>query len=211
MSDSLREALAARAVALSQRVLDRMYENPFWMERYGERGRRFANEDSLHHINYLDQALAAGDAAVFERYAQWLRSVLVSRGMCTEHLAENFRLLAETIADEGLPDAERGSSILLRGDNALKYDSGPAARLEQVKPRLLDAVRAAQDASAPIREDDGRYLVSYLIDATATGDRAPFESFAARFPPGVRAALDAAASRLAPPAVSRPPADGPGL
>ena len=63
MIDRLREALAARAVPLSQRVLDRMYENPFWTERYGERGRRFANEDSLHHIGYLDQALAADDAA----------------------------------------------------------------------------------------------------------------------------------------------------
>jgi len=211
MSDSLREALAARAVALSQRVLDRLYENPFWMERYGERGRRFANEDSLHHINYLDQALAAGDAAVFERYARWLRSVLVSRGMCTEHLAENFRLLADTIADEGLPDAERASDILLSGDSALKYDSGPAARLEEVKPQLLAAVRAAQDGSAPIREDDCRYLVSYLIDATATGDRTAFEGFAARFPPAVKAALDTAASRPATPDGTRPPADEPGL
>ena len=89
MSSALRQELASRAVILSQRVLDHMYENPFWMERYGERGRRFANEDSLHHINYLDQALAGGDAAVFTRYAQWLRTVLVSRGMCSEHLAEN--------------------------------------------------------------------------------------------------------------------------
>ena len=105
MSARLREALKARARELSQQVLDRMYENPFWMERYGERGRRFANEDSLHHIDYLDQALAAGDAGVFTRYARWLRSVLVSRGMCTEHLAENFRLLAEAIATTDCPTA----------------------------------------------------------------------------------------------------------
>jgi hypothetical protein len=211
MSGRLREALAARAAALSQRVLDRMYENPFWMERYGERGRRFANEDSLHHVNYLDQALAAGDAAVFERYARWLRSVLVSRGMCTEHLAENFRLLAEAIADEGLPDHEQGTGVLRRGDNALQYDSGPAASLEEIRPRLLEAVQAAQDASRPMREDDCRYLVSYLIDATATGDRAAFDGFAARFPPGVTAALDAAASPRATRPGDRPPADEPGL
>ena len=101
MSEALRAALIERAAALSQSVLDRMYENPFWMERYGERGRRFANEDSLHHVSYLVAALASGDAAVFERYAQWLRSVLVSRGMCSEHLGENFRLLASAIADCG--------------------------------------------------------------------------------------------------------------
>lgn len=208
MTSRLREALASRAVALSQGVLDRMYENPFWMERYGERGRRFANEDSLHHINYLDQALAAGDAGVFTRYARWLRSVLVSRGMCTEHLAENFRLLAEAIAADGLPDGERAREILLEGQRSLAYDSGDAAVLEQVKPRLLDAVRQAQDASAPMREDDRRYLVSYLIDAAATGDPGPFEAFAARFPQDVTAALAAAASLSEPPGPSHLPQGG---
>jgi hypothetical protein len=208
MSARLRQELASRAVALSQRVLDRLYENPFWMERYGERGRRFANEDSLHHINYLDQALAAGDPGVFTRYAQWLRTVLVSRGMCTEHLAENFRLLAEAIANDGLPDAGEAGAILLEGQRSLEYDSGDAAVLERAKPRLLDAVRTAQDPSAPMREDDRRYLVSYLIDAAATGDPRAFEAFAARFPHHVTAALAAAASLSAPPEAARPPWDG---
>jgi hypothetical protein len=209
MSSALRQELASRAVILSQRVLDHMYENPFWMERYGERGRRFANEDSLHHINYLDQALAAGDAAVFTRYAQWLRTVLVSRGMCSEHLAENFRLLAEAIAADSLPDAERAGEILLAGQRSLAYDQGDAAVLEAEKTRLIDAVREAEDPSAPMREDDRRYLVSYLIDAAATGDSGPFETFAARFPQNVTAALAAAASRAAPHAPSPLPRNGP--
>ena len=97
MNDALREALSAQARELSQHVLDRMYENPFWMQKYGERGRRFADEDSPFHLKYLDQALAANDLAVFQKYAKWLRSVLVSRGMCSEHLGENFSLLAEAI------------------------------------------------------------------------------------------------------------------
>lgn len=204
MTDPLRDALSARAVALSQRVLDRMYENPFWMERYGERGRRFANEDSLHHIGYLDQALAAGDPAVFERYARWLRTVLVSRGMCSEHLAENFRLLAEAIAADALPDAERAGEILRDGARSLNYEDGEAATLEAIKPRLIDAVRGAQPA---LRDDDCRYLVSYLIDAVATGERAPFEAFAARFPAAVAATLSAAASSTVPVA-ARLRADG---
>jgi hypothetical protein len=204
--DRLREALAARAVPLSQRVLDRMYENPFWTERYGERGRRFANEDSLHHIGYLDQALAAGDAAVFERYARWLRSVLVSRGMCSEHLAENFRLLATAIAEEGLPDAPRAGEILRAGARSLDYDEGDAAKLESIRPRLVEVVRGAPDGSAPPRDDDCRYLVSYLIDAVATGDRAPFTAFAARFPASVVTALSAAASSATVPGATRPPA-----
>jgi hypothetical protein len=184
-----------------------MYENPFWMERYGERGRRFANEDSLHHIGYLDQALAAADSAVFERYARWLRSVLVSRGMCSEHLAENFRLLAAAIAEAGLPDAARAGEILHDGARALAYENGDAAVLESIRPRLVDAVRGAPDG-ALLRDDDSRYLVSYLIDAAATGDRAAFEAFAGRFPGSVTAALTTAALSQKAPAGQRPPAAG---
>jgi hypothetical protein len=188
MSEPLRRALAEHAVALSQRVLDEMYENPFWMERYGARGRSFANEDSLHHIAYVDQALASADPLIFERYARWLRTVLVTRGMCTEHLAENFRLLARAIADAGLPDEGAAREILLRGDASLRYEDGDAGVLEGGRDQLLRAVEEAQ-AAQPMREDDRRYLVSYLVDAVATGERTFFEQFSARFPDAVRNAL----------------------
>ncbi|MEZ5285841.1 MAG: hypothetical protein R2712_13750 [Vicinamibacterales bacterium] len=43
MSDALRQALTTHAGELSRHVLDRMFENPFWMDRYGARGRAFAD------------------------------------------------------------------------------------------------------------------------------------------------------------------------
>jgi hypothetical protein len=205
MSTPLRRALAEQAIPLSQRVLDRMYENPFWMERYGERGRRFANEDSLHHVSYLDQALAAGDPAIFERYAQWLRTVLVTRGMCSEHLAENFRLLAAAIADAALPDAADAREVLMRGDAALRYVDGRAGVLERARQSLLDAVAAAEPAGPPLRDDDRRYLVSYLIDAAATGNGAFFDTFAARFPRVITSALIETATTLGGPATGPAP------
>jgi len=195
MSEPLRRALAEHAVALSQRVLDEMYENPFWMERYGARGRNFANEDSLHHISYLDQALASADPLIFERYARWLRTVLVTRGMCTEHLAENFRLLARAITDAGLPDDAAAREILLRGDASLRYEDGNAGVLEHSRDQLLRAVEDAQ-AVQPMREDDRRYVVSYFIDAAATGEGAFFEQFAARFPAAVKNGLIAVSAIL---------------
>ena len=194
MSEELRRSLAHHAVQLSQRVLNQMYENPFWMERYGERGRRFADEDSLHHISYLDQALAADDAAVFEKYARWLRTVLVSRGMCSEHLAENYRLLAEAIVEASLPDAAAARRLLECGVAALRYTDGDAARLEERRDELLDAVSSAANAET-MREDDQRYLVSYFIDAVATGEAGHFENFAARFAPGVSARLRSSTAR----------------
>ncbi|HTV02041.1 MAG TPA: hypothetical protein VMF13_15945 [Luteitalea sp.] len=188
MNESLREALRGQARELSQAVLDRMYENPFWMERYGARGRGFADEDSLHHMRYLDEALAAGEPAVFERYARWLRTVLVSRGMCTEHLAENFRLLASGIEAASVAEASVAVSILTAGADALRYTEGDAGRLQQDEPRLLDAIRASA-AGRAMRDDDRRYLVSYVIDAAATGVDTHLQTFAARCPADVVAAL----------------------
>ena len=193
MNEELRQSLATNARALSQRVLDRMYENPFWLERYGARGRRFADEDSLYHVQFLDQALAADDAAVFEKYARWLRTVLVSRGMCSEHLAENFRLLADEIAALALPSSHVAGAILDRGVTALVYSEGDAAVLEAHRPELLAAVERP-DAATHMRDDDRRYLVSYLIDATAIGDWQWFDGFAGRCPRDVVAALREAAT-----------------
>lgn len=192
MNEALREALTAQATSLSQHVLDRMYENPFWMQKYGDRGRRFADEDSLFHLKYLDQALAASDPHVFEKYATWLRSVLVSRGMCSEHLAENFSLLADEIEARRLPAAEAARHVLESGVRALVYTEGAAAALEARRADLLTAVEQAPGASR-MREDDRRYLVSYLIDATATGNDDVFNAFAARFAAEPVAALRAAA------------------
>ena len=196
MSERLRAALREQARPLSQRVLDEMYENPFWMERYGERGRRYADEDSLHHISYLDQALAAGDAAVFEKYARWLRSVLVSRGMCSDHLGENFVRLAQAIEDAALPDAPQARQILDKGDAALRYEEGEAGRLDAQRDALREAVRQAARGAA-MREDDVRYLVSYFVDAAATSEAAHFETFAARVPAAAVTALRTKAATLA--------------
>jgi hypothetical protein len=200
MSTPLRQALNAEASALTQRVLDRMYENPWWMERYGERGRRFANEDSLHHVQYLDQALASGEGNVFVRYAFWLRSVLVSRGMCSEHLAENFRLMAEELTARPLAGTTAGAAaeaidILRRGADALRYTEGAAATLDRHHARLLQAIEGTPGGAA-MREDDRRHLVSYLIDAAATGNAQFFTEFAARFDPAAAAALTAAGAAL---------------
>jgi hypothetical protein len=206
MTTLLRQALQAHARDLSQQVLNRMYENPWWMERYGARGRHFADEDSLHHISYLEQALAHPDAMVFEKYAHWLQSVLVSRGMCTEHLAENFRLLGDAIVSRGLPDAEAAVRILHRGIAALRYRTGPAAMLEAHHDRLQQAVETAHGA-ARMREDDRRYLVSYLIDAIATSRPEPFAMFAGRCEPDVVAMLSRASAEIGvpfPAAMGRP-------
>ncbi|HEY4238619.1 MAG TPA: hypothetical protein VGM88_02345 [Kofleriaceae bacterium] len=154
---TLVEELTAAAPRLGKRVMDEMYRDPFWHARYAERGRKNSDQDNDFHIQYLCEALAAGTADVFERYARWLRGLLVAHGICSQHLAENFARLAAAIGDEPWPERERAIAVLHAGEHALSYTDGEAGE--------LDAARAHIEEAAP---GTATYR-SYLADALALG------------------------------------------
>lgn len=152
---------------LGGRVLDAMYEDPFWEARYGARGRLHADEDSAYHVTYLVEALRSGNSQVMTRYACWLRSVLVPRGMCSAHLAENFERLAALISAE-LADVAPALRVLEEARLALRYQSGPGAFLEAKAPELIRALKARLgELDAPGVPTHARpaSLLSYLADA----------------------------------------------
>jgi hypothetical protein len=153
---------------LTQRVLDGMYEDPFWAARYGARGRKHADEDSAYHVMYLVEALRSDNPDVMTRYAHWLRSVLVPRGMCSAHLDENFERLAHALREEP-PDVSPALAVLEQARNALRYEHGAGAWLEartgelkrQVWARLLERYpHEPEYAHARVES-----LLSYLADA----------------------------------------------
>ncbi len=154
MMDVLIQQLETKGPALSVRVLDEQYKNPFWMERFGERGRKYAEEDSAYHLSYLVQALAAEDPGILTKYARWLQTVLTSRGMCTRHLDENFELLAKAITGE-LSGSRMAVAYLEQARAALRYAAGPARELQDVVVAELGA--------------EAGYLLSHLSDAVALG------------------------------------------
>lgn len=174
MNPRIVEELAARRTGLVRRVLDEMYADPFWMERYGERGRRYAEEDNGHHLDHLTQALGLQDPELFARYARWLRRVLVTRGMCSQHVAENFGRLERAIA-EVLPEADRALAYLQHGRDALAYTEGPAAELQACSGALLARARAELSSlgeapatpCADAAHDGLASLFSYWVDAVA--------------------------------------------
>lgn len=133
----LGERLQAKALLLGERATREMYEDPFWQARFGARGREQAEKDSQFHLSYLLQALAAQDPAVFENYARWLQTLLVSRGMCSRHIDENFARLARAIEDE-IDGAEAALDVLRAGREALLYPEGPARELQQLAEPLAD-------------------------------------------------------------------------
>lgn len=169
MSAALRERLRAATPALNLAAVDEEYADPFWWDRYGERGRRFMIEDGQHHYSYVGEAVAGGSTALMVRYARWLRGVLVSRGMCSEHLADGFRVRARLLAERGWEDAAPALAAFAVGEAALRHDEGPAAGiLPEPGTRLTLAGEGIVGDDAE-RQHEARTLLSYLADALADG------------------------------------------
>jgi hypothetical protein len=177
----LADTIEARGRTLADRALAAMYRDPFWDDRFGERGRRFAEEDNLHHVSYLVQALRAGSAALLTGYARWLQQVLTTRGMCSRHLADNFERLAVAIQGEGIEDAGPALRLLDAAILALTYDDGPSRAVQlaagPVAARATDAMLVRQPTWRRLLGDDGRArchhdvltLLSYVADSLANG------------------------------------------
>jgi DNA-binding phage protein len=171
--ETLLQELEANKTLLARGALDAMYAHPFWLERFGERGRRFADQDSEYHLSYLAQALRASDPAVLTHYARWLQSLLVSRGMCTLHIAENFQQLGQGLQRALADRAAPALALLEAARDALRYDAGPARELQECAEQLVRAARGQlgpepELPSLPQRpHDELAYFVSYLADALA--------------------------------------------
>ena len=158
--------LRTHAGRMNARVLSEMYENPFWEERYGARGRRFAQEDGDSHLAHLVLALESHSPAMLVSYAQWLQRVLTTRGMCSRHLAENLERLAAAIRDERWDGGALAIEYLDRARESLRHTSEPARSVEEAAPMLARA--AVEDLAAgelPRGREDVLDLVSYAADA----------------------------------------------
>jgi hypothetical protein len=175
----LADEIEVRADTLVERALIAMYTNPFWQERFGERGREFARTDGHHHAAYLVLALRAGSPESLTRYARWVQAILTTRGMCSRHLAQNFARLAEAIDTEGFQHADRARAYLNEAQEALGYPHDPARAVQasatDVAGRAVEIIAANHPERLDGSDESGRagwvddlaYQVSYLADALA--------------------------------------------
>jgi hypothetical protein len=92
------------------RSVKEIYEKyPELDQKFGERGRQKCYEDNVYHFQYLETSAGLGSTKVFTDYALWLNSVLVSRGMSTDHLIDNFRSIITAL--EAHPEVENGEKF----------------------------------------------------------------------------------------------------
>jgi hypothetical protein len=161
VSAPLLEALERQSARLAEQVIDAMYRDAFWIERFGTRGQKHALEDANYHVSYLNQAMHAGDPALFTRYARWLQSVLVSRGMCSRHLDDSYAKLGQAIG-QSVRDAAPALELLAAGRAALRYEAPLAGALQD---DALAAELGDGESSAPFATASIPYALSYLSDA----------------------------------------------
>ena len=164
---ALIEALRKRGPELAARSIEDMYRDPFWLRRFGERGRAFADQDGQHHLHHLTQALLNQSPAILTGYARWLQGVLAARGMCSEHIRENFARMSRVIAEAALPGWEAAQKYLATAQEALLYPPGPAREVQDLAERVASAVSAAARREAVL-------LASYLADAVHLKDPSLF-------------------------------------
>ncbi|MDY7226354.1 hypothetical protein [Hyalangium rubrum] len=173
--DDLSRQLQAHADRLAASSVEWMYQDPFWEARYGiERARRFGSEDAHFHVRYLVQALTEQRPSVLEGYAVWLRTLLVSRGMCTLHLDQNFAGLQAALAAEGFGPDSPAHGYVQAARDALRYAPGPARTLQDSAVDLAHhAVQVlGAEVPAPFQarlEQELMLHLSYLADAVGTG------------------------------------------
>ncbi|NPC51111.1 hypothetical protein D7X99_18715 [Corallococcus sp. AB032C] len=165
----------ARTAFLASNSVQALYEDPFWAARYGiQRARRFGDEDAVFHVRYLVQALDAARPAILEDYARWLRTLLVTRGMCSLHLDQHFDGLARALQAEGFGPDSLPHTYVQSARQALRYKDGPAHAVESDIAGIISAaVRRLEGALPPgnrLRlEQELRLQLSYLSDALALG------------------------------------------
>lgn len=170
--------LREEAPALSLALIASIYADPFWHERFGDRGRKHSNADGGYHASYLVEAIEAKDARLFVKYASWLRDVLVSRGMCTWHLVNNFERLGNVLRSRGPDGIEEAVAVLAAANAALTTPrTGDAQRVTDLRASTLRDLDLKLRELFPSRFDNGpphwsvdaRLYLEYAWDAADCG------------------------------------------
>ena len=98
-------------------------QRPALLDRYGEDGRTKYRQDILYDVAALSAAVDAGDVGIFLRYAGWLKTLLVHRGVAAGDIAESLRCMASVLAGATAGDHLLATSHL---QTALeRFDSMP--------------------------------------------------------------------------------------
>jgi hypothetical protein len=181
LTQNQREHLIQKIAQVRQEAassaMEEIYQNPFWKEKYGERGAKQGNKDMDYNFNYLEAAIRMDTSSALEQYYRWLRGVLVYRGMCTLHLVETLKCIGRHLSrllPEDWPAIEpyhqssyRGLSYHNSTANALNAHAVPIAEATTRRMFHLGPAEQARQKERAYQAclRDNLYHIAYLADA----------------------------------------------
>lgn len=92
------EWLSENIPAIATEITEQHFHlHPELSEKYGSQGRKKCTEDSVFHLHYLAEAVAANSPKIFCDYVAWAKVMLVSRGIDWRELAANLEQMARVL------------------------------------------------------------------------------------------------------------------
>ena len=122
-----------------ERLVDQMYMDPFWEERYGNLGKIHARQDVNYHLDNLVTAIRAEMLSSPVSYYHYLQNILVHRGISTRHIYQSLDLL-KILLEEALPDEWiEIEPYLEAGYQGLAYENPACQALTEIEQQIAQA------------------------------------------------------------------------
>lgn len=138
--ESIAQAITARTFA----------EHPDLQQKYGERGRRKCQEDTIYHLHYLSEAIATNGKQMFVDYVGWAKIMLYSRGIDPASLGDNLQSMAHVLRLKSPRSCRRTFAEFIRSASA-------------ALPKLPDTLPSFIDPINRLAELADSYLKSLLL------------------------------------------------
>ena len=173
---SIAERIRGKKQVMAERVTDEfLAHHADWVERYGDRARRFGIEDACFHFDFLAAALESGSPGAFGDYAHWAARILRHRGLPVEALEENLQQVGRAAAELDNSFADRIDDCIRAATAACRQpatDAAPSGSMEwplkALQNLFVNAIRAGNRRAATnlvmqaIR--DGNGLADLYVD-----------------------------------------------
>ena len=119
--------------------------HPELEERYGENSRQKCREDTIHHLNYLIEAVKLNSTELFNHYLEWAWHMLEARNIQGQDLISNIGFMQSAIFDH--IDESRLETVHKILESGVEH-------LKTLQPRTETHLLK----SNPLYEEAGEYL-----------------------------------------------------
>jgi methanogenic corrinoid protein MtbC1 len=133
--------------------------------KYGEEGKRKCYEDTIQHLDYLEQAVRVESKELFNNYLGWARTMLQEREMLKSDLVDNLATLRKAIK-RTLPDGTASSlnEYIDDGLSSLQNtDTEDITFLHEGDP-LFDEANEYLDLLLSGKRKEASQLIQTLVD-----------------------------------------------